>query len=292
MSQDATVNQANDPRIIPDQIEYWNQEGGAAWTARQESWDVTMKPISDAALIRAAVEPAERAIDIGCGCGATTLDLARLVGPQGRVLGVDVSKPMLDRARARGAGNPAVSFAEADATTYPFEPGAADLLFSRHGVMFFPEPERAFANLRGALKKDGRVAFSCFRTAKQNPLVTTLLAAVTEFVPPLPQLNPEDPGPFAFADPARVQRILGNAGFKAVALEPVDLQLDIGSGQGLDEAVANSREIGPASRALNGQSPEIRAKAEANIRAALTPLQKDGKILLGAAIWIVTARNG
>jgi len=89
-----------------------------------------------------------------------------------------------------------------------------------------------------------------------------------------------------------VQRILGVAGFKSVSLEPVDLQLDIGSGKGLDEAVANSREIGPASRALKGQSPEIIAKAEASLRAALTPLVQDGKVLLGAAIWIVTTRNG
>src|SRR3954470_5506019 len=200
MSQEAPTN-PSDPRVIPDQIEYWNSEAGRAWTARQHSWDIAMKPFSDAALIRAAVQPGERVIDIGCGCGATTLELARLVGPQGRALGIDVSKPMLDRAKERAAGNPVLSFAEADATTYRFEPGAADLLFSRHGVMFFPEPERAFANLRGALKPTGRVAFSCFRAPKQNPLVTTLLAAVSDFVPPLPQLGPEDPGPFAFADP-------------------------------------------------------------------------------------------
>jgi SAM-dependent methyltransferase len=275
---------------IQDQIEYWNREGGPCWTARQQSWDVTMQPISDAALIRAAVEPGERAIDIGCGCGATTLDLARLVGPKGSVLGVDVSKPMLARAKERGAGNPVVRFAEADATTYAFEPGAADLLFSRHGVMFFPEPERAFANLHAALKPSGRLAFSCFRTPKENALITTILAAVQDFVPPSPKLGPEDPGPFSFADPARVQRILGAAGFKSIALEPVDLQLDVGSCKGLDEAVVNTLEIGPASRALKGASPETRAKAEAAMRAALTPLQKDGKVLLGAGIWVVTAK--
>src|SRR2546423_816171 len=125
MSQEAT-----DQRAIPDQIEYWNQEGGQAWTARQQSWDTAMKPFSDAALIRAAVRPGERVIVVGCGCGATSLQLAELVGPKGKVLGVDVSKPMLDRAKQRGAGNPVLSFAEADATTYRFEPDAADLLFS------------------------------------------------------------------------------------------------------------------------------------------------------------------
>jgi ubiquinone/menaquinone biosynthesis C-methylase UbiE len=280
-----------DNRAIPVQIEYWNREGGPSWAARQQSWDIAMKPFSDAALIRAAVAPGERVIDIGCGCGATALQLAELVGPKGKVLGVDVSKPMLERAKERGAGNPVLSFAEADATTYPFEPGAADLLFSRHGVMFFPEPERAFANLRGALKPGGRVAFSCFRTPKENALVTVLLAAVVEHVPPLPKMNPGDPGPFAFADPERVKRILGAAGFASIALEPVDVESDIGCGKGLDEAVTNALEIGPASRALKNAPPEIRAKAEASIRAALAPLQKDGKVLLGAGLWIVTARN-
>lgn len=276
---------------IQDQIAYWNEEGGPQWTARQEVWDVTMQPISDAALARAGVKPGERVVDVGCGCGATTLDLARLVGPQGRVLGVDVSKPMLERAKARGAGNPVVRFAEADATTYPFERGAADLLFSRHGVMFFPQPERAFTNLRSALKEGGRVAFSCFRTPKENPLFMTLLAAVADHVPPLPKLGPEDPGPFAFADPERVKRILGAAGFKAIALEPVDLQLDIGSGRGLDVAVINATEIGPASRALKNADPETRAKAEAAIRRTLAAAEKDGRIPLGAGIWVVTARN-
>jgi ubiquinone/menaquinone biosynthesis C-methylase UbiE len=291
------MSQESDPRAIPDQIEYWNQEGGRSWTARQQSWDTAMKPFSDAALIRAAVEPGESVIDIGCGCGATSLQLAELVGPKGRVLGIDVSKPMLDRAKERGAGNPVLSFAEADAATYPFEKGSADLLFSRHGVMFFPEPERAFANLRSALKpaqgnRGGRVAFSCFRTPKENALITTILAAVQDFVPPLPKMNPEDPGPFAFQDPDRVKRILSAAGFQSINLEPVNVEADVGNGKGLEEAVTNTMEIGPASRALRGAPPETRAKAEAALRAALMPHQKDNKVLLGAGIWIVTARNG
>lgn len=276
----------------PDQIEYWNTEAGRAWAARQHSWDTAMKPFSDAALIRAAVAPGERVIDIGCGCGATTLQLAELVGPKGRVLGIDVSKPMLDRAKQRGAGNPVLSFAEADATTYAFEPGTTDLLFSRHGVMFFTEPERAFANLRAALKPDGRLAFSCFRSPKENGLITTILNTVAPFVPPLPKMEPEDPGPFAFQNPDRVKRILDSAGFQSVALEPVDVQSDIGNGQGIEEALTNAMEIGPASRALQGASPETKAKAEAALRAALTPLQQGNRVLLGAGLWIVTAKNG
>jgi SAM-dependent methyltransferase len=277
---------------IPDQIEYWNTEAGQAWAARQESWDTAMKPFSDAALIRAAVAPGERVIDIGCGCGATALQLAELVGPSGKVLGVDVSKPMLARAKERGAGTPVLAFAEADATTYPFEPGATDLLFSRHGVMFFSEPERAFANLRSALKPSGRVSFSCFRTPRENGLITTILAAIAEFVPPMPKMNPDDPGPFAFQDPDRVKRILAAAGVQSIALEPVDVRTVISNGPGMAEALVNAMEIGPASRALRGAEPATRAQAEAALRTAFTPRQKDGKVLLDAGIGIVTARNG
>jgi ubiquinone/menaquinone biosynthesis C-methylase UbiE len=292
MSQEAGEQRGPGWGGIPDQIEYWNSEAGRAWAARQESWDTAMKPFSDAALIRAAVAAAERVIDIGCGCGATSLQLADLVGPKGRVLGVDVSKPMLDRAKQRGAGNPVLRFEEADATTFPFERGTSDLLFSRHGVMFFAEPERAFANLRSALKPTGRLAFSCFRTPRENGLVTTILNTVAEFVPPLPKMNPDDPGPFAFQDPERVKRILGAAGFTSVALEPVDVQSDISNGLGLEEALVNAMEIGPASRALQGAAPDVKAKAEAALRNAFTPLLKDNKVLLGAGIWVVTAKNG
>src|SRR3954466_7751334 len=111
MSQEAADNQARAIPINPigDQIEYWNTEAGQAWTARQHSWDTAMQPFSDAALTRAAVKAGERGIDIGGGCGATSLQLAELVGPKGRVLGVDVSRPMLERAKARGAANPVLS---------------------------------------------------------------------------------------------------------------------------------------------------------------------------------------
>jgi ribosomal protein L12E/L44/L45/RPP1/RPP2 len=105
-------------------------------------------------------------------------------------------------------------------------------------------------------------------------------------------MNPDDPGPFAFQDPERVKRILTAAGFKSVQLEPVDVQSDISNGKCMDEALVNAMEIGPASRALSGASADTRAKAEAALRSAFTPLQKDGKVLLGAGLWIVTAKNG
>ncbi|MGH6968971.1 MAG: class I SAM-dependent methyltransferase, partial [Stellaceae bacterium] len=166
-----------------------------------------------------------------------------------------------------------------------------DLLFSRHGVMFFADPVRAFANLRAASKPGGRLVFSCFRSPRDNPWAMTPLQAVRSFVPPLPKLGPEDPGPFSFADEARVRRILGGGGFANIALKPVDVAFDLAAGCGLDAAVANVLEIGPTSRAVRGQSAEVRAQVATALRAALAPFVKGQSVLLGAAIWIVSARN-
>jgi ubiquinone/menaquinone biosynthesis C-methylase UbiE len=279
------------PGPIRDQIAYWNDEAGAFWVARQESQDVTLAPVGEAALDRTGIRPGETVIDIGCGCGATTIELARRVGEKGRVLGIDVSRPMLARARERTGAMANVTLVEADATTHPFEPGRADLLFSRLGVMFFADPPKAFANLRSALKPGGRLAFACFRAPQLNPFFTTSLRAATEFVPPPPKTAPGEPGPFAFAEEAHVRRILDAAGFKDVKLEAVDLDLDAGSGKGLDEAVVNAREIGPSSRVLRGQPADLVAKAEAAIRKAYAAVEKNGRIPLAAAIWVVTARG-
>jgi SAM-dependent methyltransferase len=282
---------------IQDQIAFWNAEAGDSWARRQETWDVTLAPIGEAAFDRAGIAPGQWAIDIGCGCGATTIELARRVGEQGRVLAIDVSKPMLARARQRAGGMANVALVEADATTHPFEAGGYDLLFSRLGVMFFADPPKAFANLRKALKAakgraGGRLAFACFRAPQLNPFFTVPLRAATEFAPPPPKMAPGEPGPFAFAEEAHVRRILDAAGFTEVKLEPVDLALDVGSGKGLEEAVINTREIGPSSRVLRGQPADIVAKAEAALRKALAAVEKNGRIPLDAAIWVVTARQG
>ena len=115
------------------------------------------------------------------------------------------------------------------------------------------------------------------------------LQSAYEHVPRLPEVGPEDPGPFSFAREDRVRRILSEAGFSSMAMEPVDLMLDIAAGRGLDAAVNSALSIGPVSRALDGQSPDLIAAATDSIRAALASLEKADTVMLGAAIWIATA---
>jgi ubiquinone/menaquinone biosynthesis C-methylase UbiE len=273
-----------------DQIAYWNGPGGQRWADRQAAQDILLAPVLDVLIDRAKLKTGERIVDIGCGSGATSIAFAQKVGPSGHVFGIDVSGPMLARARASAPKELPVDFVQADATVYPFDPASLDLLASRFGVMFFADPALSFANIRKALRPSGRLAFACWREPRENPFFMAPLQAAYRHVPKLPQQGPEDPGPFAFASEQRVRRILAKAGFTGIAMEPYPLSLDAAIGHGLDGAVQGSLEIGPVSRALEGQPDEIRAAVAQSIREALAPFAKGDTVLLPASIWIVTAR--
>jgi SAM-dependent methyltransferase len=273
------------------QAEYWNANAGQKWTEHQEHQDQVLRPVSDRLIAAAKPKPGERVIDVGCGCGATTIQFAERVGPAGAVLGLDVSAPMLARARERAPQNQPIRFELADATVHDVTSHAADLVVSRFGVMFFADPAKSFANLRKGLKPGGRLAFACWREPKQNPWLILPLREAGKHAPPLPETNPEDPGPFAFASEGRVRRILSDAGFADIVLEPQDLELDIAVGRGLDTAVHAAMTIGPTSRMLDGQSEAVRAAATADIRKALATHARGDSVPLGAAIWMVTATN-
>lgn len=286
MTAHATMSH-DDPNA--EQIAYWNGPAGQRWLERQESQDALLAPVTDALLVRAAPQAGEHAIDVGCGCGSTSIVLAGRVAPGGSVLGIDISEPMLRRARELGRHTPALRFERADATTYPFEAGTADLLVSRFGVMFFAEPARSFANLRRALHPHGRLTFACWREPRANPWLLLPLQEVTKHVPRLPEADPDDPGPFAFADPGRVRRILEEAGFAAIEFEPRELSFDLAQGRGLDAAVEAAIALGPASRALEGQDDAARAAATAALRIALARHAAGGRVPLPGAIWLVSA---
>ena len=273
-----------------DQIAYWNGANGQRWTDRQAEQDVLLAPVSKTLIDRAAVKPGDRIIDVGCGCGSTSIAFAEKVAPNGFVLGIDISGPMLARARELAPRHLPVDFVQTDATVHPFDPQSFDLVVSRFGVMFFAEPAISFANLRRALRPSGRVAFACWREPRENPWMMAPLQAIYQHVPKLPPQGREDPGPFAFASEERVHRILGEAGYKAIGMEPIALSFDIAIGRGLDAAVQAALQIGPGSRALDGHPPETRAAAAASVKEMLTPYVRGQSVPLSGSIWIVTAR--
>jgi SAM-dependent methyltransferase len=273
-----------------DQIAYWNGPAGQRWSDRQVAQDVLLAPVSDILIARIAAKSGDRILEIGCGCGGLSIALAGQVAPGGSVLSVDISAPMLARAREVAPSDLPVEFVLADATVHPFEQGRFDLLVSRFGVMFFADPAASFANMRRALKPSGRLVFACWREPSENPWMMTPLQAVYQHVPKLPPPEPDDPSPFAFASEARVTRILREAGFSAIAMDQHALSLDIAIGKGLEVAVQSAFEIGPASRALEGHPPDVREAARQSVRDILTPYQRGDHVALPGSIWLVTAQ--
>ena len=278
---------ADTARLHAEQLEYWKGAGGERWVAQQALHEGMLTEFGRVVLDRAAARPGENAIDIGCGCGNTSAELAARVGANGHVLALDVSEPILSVAKARIASFPNARTLLADAATYNFEPGATDLLFSRFGVMFFGDPTAAFANLRAAMKPTGRLVFACWRSFAENMWMKAPYKAVLKHVPPMPSPDPDDPGPFSFADADRVTRILTGAGFRKPEFEKFDMMIDLGGGQGIAAATAGALAIGPAARALADQPEAVRRAAEEAIRQTLAPYEVGDRVELPAAIWIV-----
>jgi SAM-dependent methyltransferase len=269
----------------------WNGVDGETWARHWDRMDRVLAPINGPLLAFAAPAVGSAVIDVGCGCGGPTLELARMVSPSGRVVGLDVSQPMLGRAKERSREHTNLTFLLGDAAEVPLENLHADLMVSRFGVMFFGDPTAAFSNLRTGLAPGGRLRFACWRPIHENPWLQIPLAAVYEHVPRLPKPAPEEPGPFSFADPERVTRILTAAGFTAPSFTHLDTRLDLAAGATLEDAAVNASENGPARRALTGQPDEIRARAIESIRRALAPYASSTGVELAGAVWLVAAER-
>ena len=281
--------QADGPNA--EQIEYWSGRGGPTWVEHQRQLDASIHPYGDAAMQRGAPAPGERVLDIGCGCGQTTLQLSERVAPGGSVTGIDISDVMLDRARGRARDDAAagVRFENADAQTHDFAPGSFDLAFSRFGVMFFIDPVAAFENVARALTPGGRLAFVCWQEVAKNPWALVPMAAAAKHLELPPRPEPGAPGPFAFGDGARVRGILESAGYTDVGLEPFEHAFLLGGG--LDAAVEFVTRIGPTARLLVDAPAETRTRVADALREALTAHLTDEGVRLASATWLVTARK-
>jgi SAM-dependent methyltransferase len=268
------------------QIEFWNGAMAETWVRNQADLDRVLAPLTGPLLDRAAVRQGLRVLDVGCGTGTTSLALA---ARGAEVTGVDISAPMLAHARRRAADAGAnATFVLADAAQHTFA-GEHHLLFSRFGVMFFADPVAAFRQLRGALTEDGRLCFLCWRALLQNPWIALPLMAALAHLPPQATPDPRAPGGFAFADADYVRDILARAGFRDVAIEPLDAELTLGDT--LESAFSLFVRIGPLSAALANQQSAVRAAAEAAARAALAPHATSRGVRLGGACWLVTANR-
>ncbi len=274
-----------------EQIEYWNATAGPKWVEQQERLDSQLRALGERMVARLGVLGGARVLDVGCGCGDSTLAIALRVGSRGSVTGADVSEPMLARARVRATGLANVSFVVADAQTHDFAARSFDYVASRFGVMFFADFAAAFTNVRRALVPGGRLGFVSWQPIAKNPWMDVPMQVVLRLVdPPPPPVPPGAPGPFALDDPERIRGALDAAGFADVAIEPVDEPQNIGGSRTLEEAVSFLMVAGPAAAALKGATPETRERLAVALHEALAPYVSARGVVLPGAAWIVTAR--
>jgi SAM-dependent methyltransferase len=270
------------------QVSVWNDLVGDAWSTHADHYDTMLAPFGEAVFAVLGIADHERVLDVGCGAGATTVELARRAAS---AVGADLSTPMLDTARRRAAaaGVPA-EFVQVDLETGPVHPAAFDVAFSRFGVMFFTDPVGAFANIRASLVAGGRLGFVCFQQPGNNPFMVVPILSAAAHLPMSPLPGPGEPSPFSLADPVHTTSILTAAGFTDVAIAPGPTSVTLGPAGDVDEVARRALEQNPAVAAgLRAATAEARAAAVAATAVALAPHAVDGAITLPAATWVVSA---
>ncbi len=269
----------------------WEGRTGRKWAEQWRRTDRAFAGLTERLIGRAGACPIERALDIGCGAGELTLALAR-GHPHARLVGLDLSGPLITVARERGAHLGNARFEVADAATWRSDEFAPNLMVSRHGVMFFDQPIAAFAHLAQTAAPAARLVFSCFRERNDNPWASEVTGLLPPAAVAASAVPGNAPGPFAFADPLHVEGILAAGGWHEIAFESVEFAYVAGSG---DDPVADAVEfflaIGPAAAAAASLDATERARFVARLERYLEDRRDGALIALPASAWIVTARK-
>ncbi len=269
--------------------EDWAGDMGVKWLTHIDRFEGMIAPIGDALLARAAIAPGERVIDLGCGGGVTSFAAARATGPDGAVLGLDISPDLIDEARRRAADHPNVTFICADAATVALDT-PCDRLISRFGSMFFAEPYAAFANLHGLLKPGGRIDLAMWAAPRDNPWMMELMGVARSYID-IPSPDPRAPGPFAFADLDYVRDILAHAGFSAPDIEAYQGEQAIGGpGASPDDAADFALASMAIGRALAEAGDDVLARARADLVTLFEKRHVPGKgVMMANKVWLLSA---
>ncbi|MFI6866533.1 class I SAM-dependent methyltransferase [Nocardia sp. NPDC050406] len=267
-----------------EQAKRWNSHAGRAWAEMQGLLDGMFAEVEK---VLVATVSGRRVLDVGCGTGGTTLAVARAIGGEAECVGVDISEAVVEFARGRAEREGVrAEFVRADAQEYGFEAGRFDMVVSRFGVMFFEDPVRAFANLRGAVRDGGELACVVWRAAEENPFMTTAERAAAPLLE-LPERVPDAPGQFGFADRERVRGILEESGWSDIDISPVDIPCAIPE----PDLLRYLRRMGPVGLALQGLDEQTRDRVIETVRPAFDPFVRDGEVRYTAACWLVRAAS-
>jgi SAM-dependent methyltransferase len=276
----------------PSEPERWAGEMGEKWNANLDRFEGMIAPLGAALIDAARFKPGENVIDIGCGGGATTREIARRVGPKGNVTGLDISPVLVktSAARAKAAGLNNARFVAGDASSADIGETGFDCLFSRFGIMFFADPYGAFAHMHGFVKPGGRMMVACWGPQPENPWIVEVGGVVRKYVE-MPRPDPKAPGPFAFGDQDYFRDILTGAGFKDITFTPWRGDQAIG-GPGSDaksatQFLTETMFVGDMLKEL----PEARKReALTELEALLKSHETDGSVRMGGMAWFVSAK--
>lgn len=267
----------------------WTGRTGKSWAEEWKRTDRSFSTLTGHLLDRIRSMDFARVLDIGCGAGELSLAIGRAY-PSAAVVGVDVSPLLVEAAIARGERRENVSFICGDAAGWRPDPEfRANLIVSRHGVMFFEDPPAAFRNIADIAAPEARLLFSCFRAPSENPFFTEIAGLLPEgAAPPAPGTA----GPFGFADPGYARSILEHGGWSDIAFEKYDFAMIAGTGSDpVADAVVYYSRIGPAARAMRQLTPDRHEEFQARLASLLAKHCREGIVALPAATWVVTARK-
>ena len=275
------------------QTEFWSGSGGEYWVVNQQQMDTMLQPLGEQALARLDLGDVRHLLDIGCGTGSTTLDIAARLSDGARVTGADLSVPMTDYARSRlaPAGLTNADFMTCDLQIDQLEADVFDAAFSRFGVMFFDQPVTGFSNIRTAMKSGAPLAFVCWQPPSENLWHSLAVATAKQFIEMPASPERRAPGPFAFAETDYVTGILTDAGFGDIVIEPHTQTVELFSGQDVRSAAENFARINPIISAFVSEAGEDKAEPLIDgLAQALAPYHKDGALHFPSATWLVSAR--
>ena len=279
--------------VNKNQKDFWSGKGGDIWVERQNAMDTMLSPLGEAALNKLNFNEEENVLDIGCGCGHTTLNIAKRIGPSGNVTGLDISEPMLKRAKESAVEMSITntSFKCVDVQTEDLGDQIYSAAFSRFGVMFFEDSIAAFKNINKSLISGGYLSFVCWQSPAVNPWQSLFIQEVKKFLD-LPSPPPRSPGPFAFMESEYVSSILEESKFQDITIEGHEAEVNMFSGRSLSDSVKDYISINPVVTQMLKESSENQIAEIVNSAIeAFSPYYSEKGLIFPSATWLVTARK-